>query len=64
MRKSDIAYKRKLIALLKILNMEDRIYEVKNLKTIQEINKYLFYNEDLKERFKMYLRVLMENRHK
>ncbi|MFZ8856411.1 MAG: hypothetical protein ACO2OX_04470 [Candidatus Nanopusillus sp.] len=64
MRKSDIAYKRKLIALLKILNMEDRIYEVKNLKTIQEINKYLFYNEDLKERFKMYLRVLMENRNK
>jgi hypothetical protein len=64
MRKSDIAYKRKLIALLKILNMEDRIYEVKNLKTIQEINKYLFYNEDLKERFKMYLRVLMENRSK
>jgi hypothetical protein len=62
MRKSDIAYKRKLIALLKILNMEDRIYEVKNLKTVSEINKYLFYNEDLKERYKMYLRVLIENR--
>ena len=61
MRKSDIDYKRKALILLKVLKLDKHIDQIQYLKTAKDINNYLFSNEEIKERYKNYLKILIED---